>query len=121
MHFKVNTKYKFRNRKGWAKFVAHVPEADHDQRTIFVDYNGDILCRYEGGNIMPSSDYDSDVLPIPYTLETQPCPFCGGNTSVFTCADIYVRCTDGCCMNGPSASTEEEAVKLWNQIRKVES
>jgi hypothetical protein len=66
MQFEVGVKYCFRKSKGWAKCVAHVPEAEEDSRVVFVTDAGCILTTAETGKLWIDQTRNGDVIQKEY-------------------------------------------------------
>jgi hypothetical protein len=64
--FEVGKKYCFRKSKGWAKCVAHVPEAKENYRVVFVTDAGYILTTTKTGNLWVNQTSDNYVIPVEY-------------------------------------------------------
>ena len=51
--------------------------------------------------------------------ELKPCPFCGGEASMYIAYDDgYYVCCDECGCGLPVYNTEEEAIEAWNRRTK---
>lgn len=70
--FEIGKKYKFRGEDGWAKPVAHVPEANEDSRLLFMDDSGYIHSRFEDGKVIRNRDLSHDIIPEEYTEPVVP-------------------------------------------------
>lgn len=51
--------------------------------------------------------------------ELKPCPFCGGEASIYVAYDDgYYVCCDECGCGLPVYNTEEDAIREWNRRTK---
>lgn len=54
--------------------------------------------------------------------ELKQCPFCNGDARIYGGEELYwVKClnhAEGCCVDGPTRKTIQEAIDAWNRREK---